>query len=232
MPEITKLFEPIRIGNLSIANRIVSTAHGTGFSTYEGEFTERHINYHRERAKGGAGLIIIEATYVRPAGIYYPTESGLARDDQIEGLSLLVDEIHRFGINVFVQLHHAGRELLPIIAGEPPCGPSVPPDSWEHMHRAPFKYSPKGSAYALSREQILQLIDDFAQAAHRAQRAGADGIEIHGAHGYIVSHFLSPATNWRTDEYGGDANGRTLFAREIIKRTRELCGPDFVIVIL
>jgi NADPH-dependent 2,4-dienoyl-CoA reductase/sulfur reductase-like enzyme len=97
------------------------------------------------------------------------------------------------------------------------------------MHRVPFKYSPEESGYALSREQILHLIDDYAQAAYRAQRAGADGIEIHGAHGYLVSHFLSPATNWRTDEYGGDVHGRALFAQQIIRRTRELCGPDFVI---
>lgn len=227
MPGITKLFEPVEIGKFSIPNRVVFTAHGTGFANLEGEFTARHINYHRKRAEGGVGLIIVESTYVRPP--YWPTEAGLVRDNQVRTLALLMDEIHKFETKAFVQLHHAGRELNTFIAGESPCGPSVPPDFWEHMHRAAFKYSPKEKGYGLSREQILQLIEDYSQAALRAKQAGADGIEIHGAHGYLVSHFLSPATNWRTDEYGGDVQGRVLFTQEILRRIRELCGPDFAI---
>jgi len=227
MPSITELFKPITIGKVTVPNRIVSTAHGTGFATQEGLFTEKHVQYHGARARGGVGLIVIESTYVRPP--YWPTEAGLARDDQIEGLAKVVTEIHRFGSKVFVQLHHAGRELREAVAGQPPCGPSVPPDSWQPLHRIPFDYSPPEKARELTIDEIQQIIEDFVGAALRAQKAGADGIEIHGAHGYIVSHFLSPVTNLRKDQYGGSAEGRTRIAREIIAKIKELAGEDFVV---
>lgn len=227
MPGITKLFEPVAIGRVTVPNRIVSTAHGTGFCSSGGEFTGRLLRYQGARAMGGAGLIVVESSYVRSP--YWPTEAGLTRDDQVPGLARLVDEIHRNGARVFVQLHHAGRELRQAVAGEPPCGPSVPPDTWEPMHRVRFRYSPAEPARVLDRAGIRQLVEDFALAACRAMRAGADGVEIHGAHGYVVSHFLSTATNWRDDEYGGDAGGRTRFAVEIISRIKELAGADFVV---
>lgn len=227
-----KLFEPMRIKKLELKNRIVMSAHGSGYATREGDITPRHIYYHARRDKG-IGLDILEISAVGPR--YVPNQPNLSEDRFVPGFKKLVNEVHKHDTVFLMQLQHPGRETHPIIAdGYPPVGPSASPRFWLSPHRKPFAYYPHKEVpdeeyKALSPEGIEEVIEMFAKAAGRAQEAGADGIEIHAAHGYLISQFLSPAVNKRTDEYGGDVKGRAKLCVDIIRRIRQTTGEDFII---
>jgi 2,4-dienoyl-CoA reductase-like NADH-dependent reductase (Old Yellow Enzyme family)/thioredoxin reductase len=175
------------------------------------------IDYYEKRAQSGVGLIIIETTCVDyPLGTF-ARELRIDDDVFVPGLTELVNVIHSYHVKVAIQLHHAGRQtyltathgLRPVSASEVPSG------------------TPGLLARALTVEEIKKIIQKFAQGAERAKRAGFDAVEIHGAHGYLIGQFLSPFTNKRTDEYGGDMQRRMRFALEIIKAIREKVGSDY-----
>lgn len=218
MTELKHLFKPIVIGTLELKNRMVLPAQVTLFGNELGFVTERLINYHITKAKGGVGLIIIESTCIEsPRGRVVPRQLRIDHDKYIIGLSELADAIHSYGAKVALQVHHAGRatnlistdgEQL-VSASDVPC-----------LERG-------GEPRALTLPEIEEIVEKFAEGARRAQMCGFDAVDFHGAHGYLIASFLSPLTNKRTDKYGLDLEGRMRFAMDIVQRTRAKVGNDF-----
>jgi 2,4-dienoyl-CoA reductase-like NADH-dependent reductase (Old Yellow Enzyme family)/NADH dehydrogenase FAD-containing subunit len=219
MKSFEMLFTPIKIGRMEVKNRIVMPAMGTSLADREGTITDKLISYYRERAKGGAGYITVEHTCVHPSGKANDNMVCIYEDRFIDGFAKLAETIHHVGGKIVVQLNHAGRQTLSSITGQTIAAPSSIP--------CPIM---KEKPRTLSAEEILRLVDDFSEAALRIKRAGCDGVEFHMAHGYLICQFLSPYSNHRNDEYGGNIHNRARFAREIIECTREKVGDDFPII--
>lgn len=216
---IEKLLTPCKIGNLEIKNRFVVPPMGTNYGTYDGKATDQLIDYYVARAKGGYGLIYTEVCAVQPTGKAILNEIGLWEDGQMEGMKKLVDQVHAAGAKIIVQLHHAGRQTAnPYIFNMQPVGVSSIP--------CPALNVP---VHELTTEEVWELIEDFGKAAKRAKECGFDGVEVHGAHGYIVAQFMSQHANKRVDEFGGDFDSRMKFPREVFKKIKEYCGDDYPI---
>lgn len=207
------LLQPGKIGNVTLENRMIMPAMGSGHGGMDGSVTDDLIEYFAARAKGGFGLIITEYTFVEPAGKANPGQLGICSDEFIPGCRRLTDRIHAEGGKIFMQLHHAGRETMQQTTGLQPVAPSAIP--------CPVL---GGRPRELSTEEVYNLIEKFGDAAVRAQKAGFDGVELHAAHGYMIAQFLSSHTNKRTDEFGGDLTGRARFAVEIIRNIKKKCG--------
>jgi 2,4-dienoyl-CoA reductase-like NADH-dependent reductase (Old Yellow Enzyme family)/thioredoxin reductase len=215
--EYQHLLSPITVGRHEIRNRSLSTAHGTGYAV-RGNVSDRLIAYHRERARGGIGLIIMEATGVDSAPIGAAGGSYLrnADDTIIPGYRQLADAVHAEGAKLFTMLSHSGRNTSMGLEGNPPLGPSAVP-----MDRT------RDIPHALEEEEIAGIISAFAAAAARCRDGGLDGVELSFAHGNLVQQFLSPVSNLRTDRYGGSEENRLRFAREVLEATRAAVGDDF-----
>ena len=209
------LFEPIKIKKLSLKNRLVMPAMVTNMATEDGEVTDKHIRHYTTRAKGGVGLIIVEAAYISKGGKLFQRQMGLYDDELIPSLKRLVEAIHAEGTKVVIQLHHAGAQAIRDITGEQPIGP------WDVM-------PPDGSEIPrpLTTLEIKTIITRFGEAAYRAMEAGFDSVELHGAHGYLLCQFLSPYTNRRNDVYGGDLAGRLLFPLDVVKEVKTRLGEN------
>jgi 2,4-dienoyl-CoA reductase-like NADH-dependent reductase (Old Yellow Enzyme family)/thioredoxin reductase len=213
------LFEPLVIGSMELANRIVMPPMVTNYASPEGEATPRLIDYVARRARGGVGLIIVEASYIRPDGRGFVNQLGIHRDDQIPALRRLVDAVHAEGARIAIQLYHGGRQSSAKVTGAQPLAPSAIPDPITNE-------IPR----ALAIPEIEDLVHEFGSAAARAKQAGFDAIEVHGAHGYLVAEFLSPFSNRRVDRYGGGTRGRATFAIEIVRHIREVVGENYPIL--
>lgn len=204
---------------MELRNRVVMAPMVVQLGAENGAVTPHGIDYYARRAKGGAGLVIVEATLVAASGRAFPCQIGLDRDAMIPGHFDLVEAIHRHGAKAAVQIHHGGARAHPALTGGTIVAPSAVAEA--------------GSAAIpreLTGEEIIALADAYARAAERAQRAGYDAVEIHGAHGYLIHQFLSPATNRRTDEYGGSTQKRMRFAALVIGRVRAAVGSRFPIL--
>ncbi|MHB8773045.1 MAG: oxidoreductase [Syntrophales bacterium] len=216
------VFQPCRLGGLTLKNRLAMSQMTMNFATEEGHVTDRLIAYYRERAKGGVGLIFVEGTYFTPEGKGYLRQLGIASEGHVAGLKRLTAAIH--GLNndtrIFLQIHHAGGRVSAKISGLQPVAPSAVP-----------AYPGAEMPRALTRSEIAGLIEAHVAAAERARAAGFDGVDIHCAHGYLVPSFFSPLTNLRTDEYGGDLAGRTRFLTEIVRGIRSRLGKEFPLTI-
>ncbi|WP_194420630.1 FAD-dependent oxidoreductase [Microbacterium abyssi] len=204
---LTALFTPVRIGRTTVRNRLLSTAHLTNFAQ-DGLPTDRHRAYWLEKALGGIGMVITEGSLVHPSSRTPETRFiELWRDEVVEPLSGIADDLHAHGTAFIAQLNHMGVGW----------GPSA----WMR---------PNGlRAHEMTRTEIAEVVQSFASAAGRMQRAGLDGVEIHAAHGYLIEQFLSPLTNRRQDEYGGDENGRTRLLRDVLAAVRKEVGEDFIV---
>lgn len=215
-----KMFAPGRIANLELKNRIVMPAMGCSLAEHSGEAGPRIIKYYADRAKGGAGLIITEITRIDDeTGVGTPNQLAVTNPFVIGQLSRLVEAVHAYDTKLFVQLHHPGNQTPSrLIGGRQPVSAS-------DVTCKVIGEQPR----ALTTEEVEGLVKKFVTGAVIAQKAGVDGVEIHGAHGYLVSQFLSPHTNKRTDKYGGSFEGRMRFATEIILGIRAYCGPKFPI---
>lgn len=202
------------IGRLTLPNRVVMPAMGVNLAAADGGVTDDIVAFYEARARGGCGLIITEVTRVAGgAGISDPCQLAAYRMSDIAGLERLADAVHKYGTRIFIQLQHPGREASQAIGGERPVAPSAV--------AAPMSgVVPR----ALSEEECAEMARKFVQAAWIAQTAGADGVELHAAHGYLINEFLSPAMNFRTDAYGGSFDGRMRFVREILAGIRAMCG--------
>lgn len=217
----TNIAKKGQIGNLEIKNRLVMTAMGVGVGDHSGIVPDEFIEFYTQRARGGAGLIITEITRVNNVhGVGEYDQLSLADDNVIPSFQKLADSVHQYGTKIFAQLHHPGRESHLVL------NPSVK----ELVSSSPFpsRIAPEPTR-ALTIEEIHSLVKDFADAAVRAQKAGLDGVEIHAAHGYLITQFLSANDNFREDEYGGSLENRMRFLMEIIAAIREACGSEFPI---
>lgn len=221
MSKFPYLFQPGRIGTLKLKNRVVKAPTSSGMSNIDGSVSERLIRHYRDVARGGAGLIICEYAFVDNHGAKSAhCQLGISSDDHIPGLAWLASTIKEEGTCAGIQIEHAGRQKF--LGTQPIVAPSVVP--W------PALKARKGEE-AIPREltvpEILQIIEVFGNAALRAKMAGFDLVEIHGAHGYLITNFLSPHTNKRTDEWGGSHENRMRFALRIAENCREKVGADF-----
>src|SRR5690554_6532769 len=208
------------IGTLEIRNRFVVPAMGTGRAELNGFLNDNVIEYYVERARGGFGLIILEVTGVDPLGKAIPEQIMIDDDKYIPKLKELADRIHAEGVKVFPQLHHAGRQAVEKILNAQSVAPSAISDPMT-----------RSMPRELTIDEVYQLIEKFGNGAVRAQKAGFDGVEIHGAHGYLVGQFLSGYSNKRCDEFGGTFHRRLRFAQDIIKNIKKKCGQDFPICV-
>lgn len=233
------LLQPGRIGSLSLRNRMVVTAMGVNLAEPDGSCGERIRAYHEEQAKGGAGLIILGVCGVGwPLGANQPGQVAISDDRFIDGLSRLAETVHAHGAKIAAQLHFGGLVgVEDLKAGRPVWAPSMPlaaegGDFLEgllpgELEQTGFGKAKEFKVKVMTAEDIQQLVRMFAAAAERAQRAGMDGVEIHAGHGYIISSFLSPVTNHRTDAYGGSLENRARLLREVIAAVRAAVGPEF-----
>lgn len=210
---------PIKIGSYELKNRI-TFAPTVKFDSADdsGKVTDILVSHYTKRAKGGAGLICVEATAVVPEGRFCRTHMGLWSDEQIEGHKAIVEGCHQYGAVVIIQLNHTGYTTNPEIGK--PIGPSS-------IKRAGFQG--EYTTIEMSIEEIHDMQQAYVDAAVRAWKAGYDGVQLHGCHGYLINQFMSPATNFRTDAYGGDAKNRARFCSEMIEKIREICGEKFLI---
>jgi len=213
-----KIFESGKIGNLEIKNRLVVPPMLSEYADEDGNLTERYIRYYEEKAKGGFGLIIAEDNAVEPRGAGFTKLAGLWDDSQIDKHKEFTSRIQAHGAKIFVQVYHAGREASQSILGTKPVAPSPihDPAIFEIPHE-------------LTLEEIIELENKFVDSIVRAQKAGYDGTELHGAHGYLINQFVSPFSNKRTDIYGGNLMNRLRFPLNIIKKAYAKVGKDFVI---
>ena len=215
-----KLFEPGKIGKVTIKNRLVMSPMGCGLANLDGTPSDDMISYYEARAIGGAGLIIPEITRVNDVhGQGLLRQLSVTKDRHIKPLSKLAEAVHKHGSKVFIQLHHPGRETVSaLLGGQKVVAPS----------EVPCKYL-KQETRALETSEVKELIKQFISGAVRVQKAGCDGVELHAAHGYLLQQFLSPYTNKREDEYGGSFENRLRIVIEIIDGIRKECGEDFPI---
>ncbi|MBU3196299.1 NAD(P)/FAD-dependent oxidoreductase [Clostridium algidicarnis] len=214
------LFSKGKIGKLEIKNRIVMPAMGTSLATSTGEASDEMIRFYEERAKGGAGLIITEITRVdNETGVGTPNQLCANNLNQIPRLEKLSRAVHRYDSKIFLQLHHPGRQSHSnLIDGRQIVAPSAVTSS--AIGELPRE---------MTTEEVEAMVKKFVTGAKIAQMGGIDGVELHGAHGYLLGQFLSPLTNLRTDKYGGDLMGRMRILTEIIMGIKSVCGPNFPI---
>jgi 2,4-dienoyl-CoA reductase-like NADH-dependent reductase (Old Yellow Enzyme family)/thioredoxin reductase len=213
------LLSPIKIGSMEVKNRFVVPPMGSNYANPDGSVSQQLIDYHIARAKGGFGLIIVEVTAIEPAGKAIPFEPGLWSDEFIPGWKRLVDEVHKYGAKIAVQLHHAGRQTSKDIIGEQPVAPSAV--ACPVMREIPRE---------LSTPEVYDLIGKFRDAAVRARDAGFDAVEIHGAHGYLIAQFMSAYSNKRIDEFGGNFISRMKFPLEIIRSIKREVGNGYPLI--
>jgi NADPH2 dehydrogenase len=206
---------PIKIGSKTVRNRVTfAPTVKFGWTDDSGVAIERFARHYEDRARGGAGLICVEATCIDPNGRLAPSQLGLWDDSQIEGHRAIANACHNHGAVVIVQLHHGGYNT------HPECGPSKGPSSVNWRDR---------TTEELTLAEITDTRDKFIEAAKRAKEAGYDGVQLHACHAYLLNQFVSPSVNLRTDEYGGSTTNRTRLACEIILGIRNACGKDFIV---
>ncbi len=217
---MASLFDPGTIGTMTLRNRLIKSATFESMSTPDGKCTEELRGYHRRLAAGGVGLTIVAYGVVHPTGFGFPQMTSLDQDEVIPGFKKLTEQVHEEGGKVAMQLNHAGRSTTVDFIGEKPIGPSAVPDKF-------LRTRPR----AMTEEEIEMLIDAFAAAAVRCQKAGFDAVQIHCAHGYLISQFLSPVSNQRDDKWGGSLENRQRFALEVVRRVRSVVGEDYPVFV-
>ncbi len=219
------LFEPTRFGSIELPNRVVM-APLTRCRASEGRTpNEMMAEYYRQRAS--AGLIISEATSVTPMGVGYPDTPGIWSNEQIRGWKRVTELVHQEGGRILLQLWHVGRVSDPIyLNGELPVAPSAIAPSGHVRQVRPIK--PYVTPRPLETDEIPEIVEAYRQAAQNALEAGFDGVEIHGANGYLLDQFLQDGTNKRTDAYGGPIENRARLMLEVVDAASSVWGPDRV----
>lgn len=208
------LFTPGRIGNLELPNRLVRSATAEHMADSDGRPQPELKRLYQELAAGGVGLIITGHMYIHPSGRAHTEMTGIYSDELTPSLAELADAVHREGGRIAAQINHGGMQC------EDTVSETIAPSAVD----APSLSQP---AREMTPDEIDLLIDAYAQAARRAKEAGFDAVQVHAAHGYLISQFLSPFVNRRTDEWGGDVYGRMRFLRAVCQAVREQVGPDY-----
>lgn len=217
--QFKSMFSPIQIGPVTVPNRFVVSPMCNNFANTDGSLSETTLVYYTERAKGGFGLITLEATVVDKRAKGGARKACLYEDSTVESFKQVITAIHKEGAKVSVQLQHAGPEGNAKVAGYPIKAASSIPSAYGH-----------DTPVAISNEEIYELIENYGDAAFRAKSAGADCVEVHCAHGYLVNSFLSPRTNKRVDEFGGSFENRMRLPRLIIENIRAKVGDSIAIL--
>lgn len=215
---LDSLFSPFELKGKPVKNRCIVPAMVTNYCTTDGEATEQFLAYHEARAKGGWGIIITEDYAVDPLGRGFTNVAGMWNDSQMESHKKLPERVHKHGSLLLGQIYHCGRQTGEPVINAIPVAPSPIP--------CPFSPNiPK----ELTIVETQTITEQFGDAALRLKKCGFDGVEIHGAHGYLVAQFMSPYSNKRLDRYGGSLENRVKFPVDIVKNIREKCGDDFII---
>ena len=212
------LFTPFLLKQVVLKNRVVMPPMCMYSAADDGMVTDWHVLHYTTRAVGQVGLIIVEATGVEPRGRISHRDLGIWDDGHIAGLKRIVDNVHAQGSKIALQLGHAGRK------SEVPNSISVAPSAIAFNETC-------GMPAALTVKEIINIIQKFAQAARRAVAAGFDVIELHAAHGYLINEFLSPLTNLRTDEYGGNHSNRVRLLKEVLIAVRAVVPQEMPIIV-
>ena len=208
------LFQPISIAGVRLRNRTLLPAMTTRLADDTGFVTDATVAYYRARAEGGVGLITVEMASPEIAGKHRFRELGIYDDRFLPGLRRLVDTLHAAGAAVSIQLGHGGSRARSVVSGTTPVAPSAVPTPVFEIE------AELAVPEAATAERLEQTIAAYVAAAHRAQQAGFDVVELHGAHGYLISQFLSPMENTREDRYGGSLENRARFGLEILRRIK------------
>lgn len=219
------LLSPIRIGSVTLRNRLVMPGMSDHYGSKSSEYLGYCKNYYQERAKGGTGLIVTSFCFVAPSGQAEPCQLRCYEPAHLPALKRISDGVHYYGGKIFLQLHHAGRATSTELTGEQLIAPSAIPITLKSGENEITMETPR----EMTVEDIDHIVGCFINSAVLAKRAGFDGVELHGAHGYLLCQFLSPAANHRTDEYGGSVENRTRIIRRIVNGIRESCGYSFPI---
>lgn len=216
-----QLFNPLTVKRMTLKNRIVMAPMGTNFAEHNGEMSYTHINYYELRAKGGTGLLIVENANIDfPQGSNGTTQLRIDKDSYIPRLYKLCNSVHKHGTCIAIQINHAGASALSSrIDMQPVSASNIPSKQGGEIPRP------------LTKDEILHIAKKYGEAAKRVQIAGFDAVEIHAGHSYLISQFLSPLTNNRTDEFGGSAENRARFAKLVVDEVRAQVGPLFPIII-
>lgn len=216
------LLDPLIIRDFTFRNRIVMPPLWSGKATTRGEVTDAIVEYHRLRAAAGCGLVITEHAYVHPWGRNSVDQLGIHTDDNLAGFERLAGAIREEGAVAVAQLAHAGSKTTAAVAGRVPLAPSA----------CLQPHLPEGELpEAMTPAHIEELIEAFARAARRAVDAGFNGVEVHSAHGFLLSQFLSPLTNHRADAYGGSLGARAQLLVEILGAVRDRIGPEPLLLV-
>ncbi|HKL01221.1 MAG TPA: NADH:flavin oxidoreductase [Desulfotignum sp.] len=213
------LFDSTQINGMTLANRFVRSATWEGMAGDDGTVTSRLTETVAELAKGGVGLIISGHAYVVPEGQAGPKQMGIYKDDLIKGLASMTDAVHQAGGTMVAQLAHAGTFAAETLTRTPPRAVSV------------FDGLAKTPRHELTIDDIQHLVSAYVQAAERAKAAGFDGVQVHAAHGYLFSQFLSPVYNRRKDAYGGSIENRSRALCETVAAVRQAVGSDFPVLV-
>ena len=216
---MAKLFEETQINGMVLANRFVRSATWEGMAGEDGGVTPKLIDCMINLARGGIGLIISGHTYIHRAGQAGPWQLGVYSDDLIPGLTAMADAVHKNNGKIVMQLAHAGFFANAKLSGHQPFAVS----DVEGIAKSPRK--------EMTVQEIGEIVQAFAEAAKRAKRAGFDGVQIHSAHGYLMSQFLSPAFNRRTDKYGGSVENRARALTETLRAIRSSVGQDYPVLV-
>jgi NADPH2 dehydrogenase len=213
---MSNLFDSMIIKSHKIKNRVaVPPMVCFGYAEENGYVTKMNITHYEALAKGGAGLIVLEAHAVEKDGRLANTQLGIWKDEHTEGLKRVAEVCHRYDSVALVQIHHAGLKT---------------PKNVSNLAIAPSPYEKDGTvAREITMDEVKRVQESFLKAAKRAKKAGFHGVELHGAHGYLIDQFMSPIINKRTDKYGGTIENRMRFAIEIVEMIKEELGKDFII---
>ncbi|AEG58369.1 NADH:flavin oxidoreductase [Desulforamulus ruminis] len=215
------LLKPLQVGTLALTNRLVMPPMATAKAEPDGKVSQEILDYYAEKSEGGyISLIIIEHSFIKPEGKASIKQLSVAEDGMVEGLKKLAKVIHGNGSKTMMQLNHAGSAALEEVIGTTPVAPSAVANP--RRGDRPRE---------LTRQEIAEIIEAFQNAARRAKETGFDGVEIHSAHGYLLNQFLSPLTNRRSDEYGGDIHNRIRIHLQVIEAVRAAVGEDFPLLL-
>jgi 2,4-dienoyl-CoA reductase-like NADH-dependent reductase (Old Yellow Enzyme family) len=227
---MSKLFSPISLGAMALSNRI-DIAPMCQYSADEGLATDWHMIHLGHLALSGAGLLTLEATAVNPAGRISPADLGLWSDDHANALAPVIKAIRKYApIKVAIQLSHAGRKASTAVPWEGGANIAIGDGGWQTLAPSNVPHTEGDTVpLALDDAALKQITDDFVAAAVRAHRLGLDGIELHGAHGYLLHQFLSPLSNQRTDQYGGALENRIRYPLAVFKAVRAAVPADMAV---
>jgi NADPH2 dehydrogenase len=203
---VVNLLDTLVVKGLPLENRLVLPPMQTSLATSQGEVTKNLINYYVQRSTG-PGLIIVEHSYITLQGRVSDKQLGIYDDSLIQGLKTLSSQIHRTGTPIVIQINHGGQKTSSDVTGFQPVAPS-----------------PTSSARELTGDELAILVDQYAAATVRAIKAGFDGVEVHGAHGFLLNQFYSPLANHRTDSYGGSLENQMRLPLKIVQKVRQILG--------